>query len=120
MLLVCCDVAFLIVRSPVKHGGMDHRRASISARLCRESAGDRPHAGKLEIVWFSTCPLRARRIVPAFALIAIADSVTAAMAEDADHGGALRPHLTARAASVRKSRRCGDRLPSSKRAVSIL
>jgi len=54
------------------------------------------------------------------ALIAIADSVTAAMAEDADHGGALRPHLTARAASVRKSRRCGDRLPSSKRAVSIL
>jgi len=34
------------------------------------------------------------------ALIAIADSVTAAMAEDADHGGALRPHLTARAASV--------------------
>ncbi len=65
MLLVCCDVAFLIVRSPVKHGGMDHRRASISARLCRESAGDRPHAGKLEIVWFSTRPLRARRIVPA-------------------------------------------------------
>src|SRR5258705_12310526 len=54
------------------------------------------------------------------ALIAIADSVAAAMVEGADHGGALRPHLTARAASVRKSRRCRDRLPSSKRAVSIL
>jgi hypothetical protein len=54
------------------------------------------------------------------ALIAIADSVATAMVEGADHHGALRPHLTARAASVRKSRRCGDRLPSSKRAVSIL
>ena len=54
------------------------------------------------------------------ALIAIADSVAAPMVEGADHDGARCPRPHATASSDRKSRRCSGRLPSSKRAVSIL
>jgi len=119
MLLVCCDVAFLIVRSP----GSMVEWTTAGLPYLHGCVGSLPEIDPMPANWrlygFPLVPARAAHR-SGVALIAIADSVTAAMAEDADHGGALRPHLTARAASVRKSRRCGDRLPSSKRAVSIL
>jgi hypothetical protein len=65
MLLFSCDVAFLIVRSPMKHREWTTVWLPYLHGCVGRLPRDRPCPGKSEIVWFSTRPSRARRIVPA-------------------------------------------------------